>query len=252
MKRCLRLLFASATLSCILWGCATVQKTSFLKDLEAGTVYQATPAPELVLQEGDRIDIQVMSIQPELSAPFHIPSSDGRYAPEVYTIDRGGYIDFPVLGHLKVGGLTLKETEKMIGGLISEKGLIKQPTVRVNLDNFTVTVIGQSGNSVVPVQGSSINLLQALASTGGIKGNSDINNILVVRTVGGERTSYNVDLQSKSLFDSPAFYLQQNDIVYIKPRGTTLSPTGQTILGFTTAGLSLVSIISNFILWSSR
>ena len=247
MKHCVKLLIAAIVLS----GCATVKKTSYLLDMAYDTSYPAKPAPELVLQEGDRIDIQVMSLEPELSAPFHVPGADGKYQAEVYTVGRDGSIDFPVLGRLDVKGLTLKETERLIGGIISDKGLIRQPTVRVNMDNFVVTVIGQSGNSVVPVQGGSINILQAIASTGGIKGNSDIRNIMVVRTVGGERTAYSVDLQSKTLFDSPVFYLQQNDVVYIKPRGTSMSSTGQTILGITTAGLSLLTIISNFILWSS-
>ena len=244
------LLTLAATLL-LLAGCTTPKKASYLLDMAANTDYPAKAAPELILQKGDMINVQVLSENPELSAPFQIAVGENQ-TDNVYTIDANGGIDFPVLGTLYVGGRTIKQAERMIVDKIVEGGYIKYPTVRVTLDNFTITVIGQSGNAVVPVKGGIINLLEAIATTGGIRSNSNINTITVIRTEGGTRKSYEVDLQSKDLFDSPVYYLQQNDIIYIKPKGTTLSATGQSTLSIVTAGLTVINIISNFLLWSSR
>lgn len=252
MKTCCNRVLFLAAAALLLMSCATARKNSLLLDLAYNKANPATPVPELVLQRGDVLNIQVLSQPMELAAPFHIAPDEKNASADVYTIDRDGEIDFPVLGALHVGGLTLKQTERLIAGEISNRGFIRQPTVRVNLDNFTVTVIGQSGNSVLPVKGDNITLLQAIASTGGIKTNSNIREVTVIRTEDGQRQSYKVNLQSQDLFASPVYYLQQNDIVYVKPKGVSLTSGGQTALSFTGVILSLGSIISNIILWRSR
>lgn len=249
MKKGFLLALTAALL--LLAGCTTPKKASYLLDMAANTDYPANAAPELILQKGDMINVQILSENPELSAPFQIAVGENK-TDNVYTIDAKGDIDFPILGTLSVGGLTIKQVERLVAKKIVEGGYIKHPTVRVTLDNFTITVIGQSGNSVVPVKGSSINLLQALAQTGGIRPNSNIKKITVIRTADGTRKSYEVDLQSKDLFDSPVYYLQQNDIIYVKPKGITLSATGQSTLSIVTAGLTIINIITNYLLWSSR
>lgn len=246
-----KLYLALAAFIILLAGCTTVKSTSYLMDMAANQAYPADAAPELLLQAGDRLDIQVLSENPELSAPFQIVTGEKTVA-NVYTIDHNGEIDFPILGSLKVGGRTLKQVEHMMADKIISGGYIKHPTVKVDLDNFTVTVIGQSGNAVLPVKGNSINLLEAIAATGGIRGNSNIKEVTVIRTEDGTRTAYQVDLQSKDIFSSPAFFLHQNDIVYIKPKGSTLSSSGQMALSIASVLLTLGNIISNFILWSSR
>lgn len=252
MKTCFKSVLYLMAATVLLMGCSTPKKNTLLLDMAYNTAYPAPSAPELVLQTGDVLNIQVLSQPMELAAPFHITGEEKNPAADVYTIDREGEIDFPVLGVLHVEGLTLKQTERLIVGEISSRGFIRQPTVRVNLDNFAVTVISQSGNTVLPVKGNSINLLQAIASTGGIGANSNIQEVTVIRTQDGQRQSYKVNLQSQELFESPVYYLQQNDIVYVKPRGVSLSSGGQTALSFSGVILSLGSIISNIILWTSR
>lgn len=234
-------------------ACNSPRKLSYLRDLAYDTPYPAKPAPELLLQKGDRLDIRVFSSTPELTAPFQMRSSAAEAsAGDLYTVDRDGFIDFPALGLISVEGKTLKETERALAEQIRSKGFIKEPTVRVTLANFSVTVVGSAGNTVIPVEDSNINLLQVIARSGGTKENNNIREVTVIRTEEGVRTAYKVDLQSRELFDSPAFYLQQHDIVYIKPEGRRLSAGGQTAMTFVTAGLSLGTIISNFILWSRR
>lgn len=235
----------------LLASCTTAKRVSYLLDMENNVDYPAPPAPELVIQPNDCLGILVSSEDPVLSAPFNLYSSGGE--PIQFIVDKAGNIEFPVLGTMSVGGKTLSGIKDEIADAIRSRGYIKRPIVHVSLENFTVTLIGKAGgNKVIPVKGYSLNILQAIAMSGDLSNHADINDVMVVRTENGIRHSYSVDLQSKALFDSPVFYLKQNDIVYIKPKGTTLSASGQTVMSFVGAGLSLVTIITNFILWSSR
>lgn len=231
-------------------SCTTAKQMSYLVDMAYGTDYPAPPAPELVIQPDDCLGITVTSSTPELAAPFNL-FTEGSTALK-YVVDRKGNIEFPVLGTINVWGATLSQIRNGIADGIKANGYLNDPIVSVTLENFSITVIGSAGNAVVPVAGSSINLLQVLAATGSVTNHSDISDIMVIRTENGVRRSYSVDLKSKDLFDSPAFYLKQNDVVYVKPRGTTLSASGQTTMTMVTAGLSLVSIIVNTLLWTSR
>lgn len=231
-------------------SCTTAKQMSYLMDMAYDTDYPVPPAPELAIQPDDLLGITVTCSTPELAAPFNLFSEGGSGLK--YVVDRKGNIEFPVLGTINVWGATLSQIRNGIADGIRANGFISDPVVTVTLENFSITVIGSAGNAVVPVTGSSMNLLQALATTGNITNHSDIRDIMVIRTENGVRRSYSVDLQSKDLFDSPAFYLKQNDVVYVKPKGVRLSASGQTTMTFITAGLSLISIIVNTLLWTSR
>lgn len=238
-------------------SCATPRKMTFLLDMDYDRPYGAPPAPELKLREADRLDIQILSETPQLAAPFNAAlnlSETGATAERTvrYTIDNKGNIEFPVLGTLHLEGLTVAQTKELIAEKIRKKGYIKDPVVNVVLENFSVTVIGNIGNSVLVVDSPSINLLQVIARSGGVTNTSKIKDLMVIRTENGERVAYSVNLQSKDLFESPVFYLQQNDVVYMKPRGAGLSSEGQTVMTFVGTTLTLASIISNYLLWSNR
>ncbi|MBO7071543.1 MAG: polysaccharide biosynthesis/export family protein [Bacteroidales bacterium] len=229
-------------------SCTTARQMSYLMDMEYDTDYPAPPAPELVVQPGDCLGITVTSSTPELAAPFNLFSEGGLK----YVVDRKGSIEFPVLGTINVWGATLAQIRNGIADGIRANGFIKDPIVTVTLENFSITVIGNAGNAVIPVTGSSIDILQVLAASGNITNRCDIRDIMVIRTENGVRRSYSVDLQSKELFNSPVFYLKQNDVVYVKPKGTSLSASGQTVMTFVNTGLSLIAIIVNTLLWTSR
>lgn len=231
-------------------SCTTAKQMSYLMDMAYNTDYPVTPAPELVIQPDDCLGITVTSSNPELAAPFNL-FTDAK-TPLKYVVDRNGSIEFPVLGTINVWGATLTQIRNGIADGIRANGFIKDPIVNVTLENFSVTVIGSAGNAVVPVKGNSINILQVLAISGDIGNRSDIRDVMVIRTENGIRRSYSVDLQSKAIFDSPVFYLKQNDVVYVKPKGVRLSASGQTTMSFVTAGLSLISIIVNALIWSNR
>lgn len=234
----------------MLFSCSTAKDLTYLLDMQYNKEYAASPAPELIVQPDDVLSITVSCSTPELAAPFNL-FSEGTTGLK-YPVDREGNIEFPVLGTIKVWGATLSQIQNGIAAGIRENGFIKDPIVQVSLDNFAVTVIGSGGNKVIPVSDNSINLLQVIAMTGDVSRGSNIRDLMVIRTENGVRSAYSVDLQSQDLFYSPVFYLKQNDVVYVKPKGTSLSTSGQTVMTFVSTGLSLVSIIVNAILWTSR
>ena len=232
----------------LLASCSTPEKLGLLRDLEYNLPETAIPAPELKLKVDDRISIQVFSEQLELAAPFNsagiqVEGETASLLSATYGVDARGDIDFPVLGQIHVEGLTLKQVQQAIADQIIQKGYIKEPVVKADLINFKVTVLGELGQQEIEVEGNSITLLQVLSNLSNENENAKIPDVMVIRTENGERTAYTVNLQTKDLFNSPVFYLQQNDIVYIKPRGLRLSNGGDMFLKFFTPLMSTVSSI---------
>lgn len=238
------------TVGVLLAACSTPGKITYLRDLDYNVPEVARPAPELRLKVDDRISIQVFCEQTELAAPFNsagvqIESEGGSLLSTTYGVDARGNIDFPILGELHVEGKTLNEVQKDISTEITRRGYIKDPVVKAELENFTVTVIGQLGQKIIPVEGSSLNLIQLLAQLEGELLSAKIPDVMVIRTENGMRQAYQVNFQTKELYNSPVFYLQQNDVIYVKPRGVRLSNGGDLFLKYFSP---LVSAISSSIL----
>ena len=128
---------------------------------------------------------------------------------------------------------------------------MKDPIVSIEFLNFKYTVLGAVGrNGTFNVEGDRITLLEAIANAGDIAVNARIDRVAVIREVNGEREMFMHDLRSKEIFDSPAFYLQQNDIVYVEPkyRKADIEDRGWKI---TTFLLSVVSAISS-VMWAIK
>lgn len=241
----------------LLAACSTPGKISYLRDLEYNVPEVARPAPELRLKVEDRISIQVFSEQMELAAPFNaagvqIEGEASSLLSATYGVDARGNIDFPILGELHVEGKTLNEVQKEIAAEITRRGYIKEPVVKAELENFTVTVIGQMGQQILPVEGSSLNLIQLLAQLSGELETAKIPDVMVIRTENGMRQAYQVDFQTKELYNSPVYYLQQNDVIYVKPRGVQLSSGGDAFLQFFTPAISALSSILYIIALMNR
>ena len=233
-------------------ACVTPSQITYIKDMEYGKEYPAKPAPELRVQQMDRLSIRVYSSDPALATPFNvgalIQDGVGTTSEASYVVDAEGNIDFPVLGTIHVEGMTLKEVQTNISNRIINSGYIREPVVSVNLQNFTVTVVKYGNTDRVNVSGRSINLLQLVAPTQGEK----IKEVEVIRTENGVRKAYSVDFQTIEMFDSPVFYLQQNDIVYVEPnkvkaQNSTVGQTTTLWFSATSILISLTSLLYNIL-----
>lgn len=167
----------------------------------------------------DLVSIHVSSLNPEASAPFNLfrGAEEGGIQPQQvdYLVDQRGEIDFPVIGKLKIAGLSPDELRALLRDKLSE--YLKDPIINIRLRNFTVTVLGAVNRpGTYPVNGEQITILEALGLAGDmtIRGRRD--NVLVIRDFNGTKVYTRVDLTSKDMTKSPVYYLTQNDVVYIE------------------------------------
>lgn len=213
-------------------SCVSPKKFVYLQDMEPGQTYPVTIKHEAVIQRDDRLSITVSCKSPELAIPFNINSGNFRVSTDGtvsevpaasrekgYRVDVDGFIEFPILGRLYVEGLTVTEAIDMIKTRIEEGNYIKNPIVSIEFINFKYTVIGAvAGNGTYSIDGDRITLFEAIARAGGLTEKAKVDKIAVIRESGGDRQMYIADLRTKDVFNSPCYYLQQNDIVYVEPR----------------------------------
>ncbi len=165
-----------------------------------------------------------------------------------YLIDETGNIDFPVLGKLKLAGLTRIQVKEMIKEKL--KVYINDPIVSVRLKNFKITVLGEvvsPGSYTVPNE--RVTIIEALGMAGDMTIKGKRKNVMVIRENDGVNTYHRVDLTSKEIFESPVYYLAQNDVLYIEPNDSKVrtSKTNNNTLGIILSvfgvALSAVSLI---------
>lgn len=247
MKRTVELVLLAVVLS--VSACVSPSQITYIKDMQYGRDYPAKPAPELHVQKQDRLTIHVYSSDPALATPFNVGALTqdgvGGTREASYIVDADGNIDFPVLGTIPVEGMTLKEVQMNITNRIINSGYIREPVVGVDLQNFSVTLVKYGTTSRISVSDRSINLLQVVAPTQGEK----IKEVEVIRTENGVRRAYSVDFQTIEMFDSPVFYLQQNDVVYVKPARWQISQTGQALRTTVTMAMTFINVASNILIW---
>ena len=252
-------------LALIISSCGAYKRQGYLQDMIPGVTYDADVAPDARIAKGDKLNIFVTASEPVLAQPFNLVTGGSDYGTvsskeglstdtqtdRSYTVDRKGNINFPVLGRIYVEGMTLEDLTNTIEGQIINTGMIKEPIVLAEFGNFQITMLGEIGhvgNYTIP--DGSINVFEAIAMAGDVSDNGQKNEVWVIRTVGDARKVYSLNLKSKDVYSSPAFYLQQNDMVYVKPKNTKIDTSISNI--FTTSGTitSWASLIVNFILWS--
>jgi len=202
----------------------------------------------------DIVSIFVSTYDLEAAKPFNliVESGGGQQGGSVidYLIDIDGNIDFPVLGKIKLLGLTLEEAKELIKQKLSE-GYLKDPIVNMRILNFRISVLGEVGSpGTYTVSGERITIMEALGLAGDltIKGRRD--NVLIVRDFNGNKTYTRINLTNKEVFNSPVYYLTQNDVVYVEPNNSAISAsTGDTR---TTFFLSLVSLLISLAILTTR
>ena len=210
-------------------SCNTYRKINYLQDVVPDEAERIAINKGILIQPKDMISIVVSSRNPELALMFNLPvisyqagsesvSGQGSQRLLGYVVDNDGNIDFPVLGLIHAAGLTRWELANEIKSKIVGMNYIKDPVVTVEFMNFKISVMGEvTSPGTYNIEGDKITLLQALSLAKDLTIFGRRDNVSVIREQDGERIVYQVDLRSASLFDSPAYYLQQNDIVYVEP-----------------------------------
>ncbi|SIR10297.1 polysaccharide biosynthesis/export family protein [Pontibacter lucknowensis] len=210
----------------------------YLSDLEQqALITEPVEMKRLSIKPGDLLTIEVLTPNRETNMMFSRGLIDdegvggggnqmrqGGRGSE-YLVDTKGTIDFPVLGNLKVQGLTTEQIRDSV--LLQVQEYVQDPIVKVRLQNFRFTMLGEGGNRIIEVPGDNedVNLLEGFAMAGGISVYGKMEKVLIIREENGVRTMARVNLNKKETLYSPYFYLQQNDIVYVEPTNAKVSGT---------------------------
>ncbi len=207
---------------------------------------------QLRLRPEDKINIVVNSSNPMLEKQFTLTTTNSRYIlgssvqPQTnasgsnsnsqmvaYTVDEQGTIDFPILGKISVGGKTRKQVAQYIQDRLIARELVSDPIVTVEYVNMGVNVLGEvSKPGHIDINKDHFTIVDALSYAGDLTINGNRRNVLVTRNVDGENQVYHLDMTNmQSVLNSPAYYLQQNDLVYVSPnnkRKRESNATGNT------------------------
>ncbi|MCF8256969.1 MAG: polysaccharide biosynthesis/export family protein [Flavobacteriales bacterium] len=213
-------LLTSLMLSVVLFSpsCITRKDISYFQDIsDTLTVGKISQSYEAFIQPGDIISVHVSSLSQESNTFFNsIDEESGRLMANTYLVDASGAIDMPLIGSVKVSESTTQVAKFLIRNKL-DKYLV-EPTVRVRIKNFKVTVLGEvTTPGVYNIPDEKITLVEALGLAGDLTIFAQRNNVLLIREKDGNRQFVKVDLRSKEFFESEYYYLHSNDILYVEP-----------------------------------
>lgn len=172
-----------------------------------------------VIMPGDRLNINITATNKEAADAFNASQGGGTQGVQGYLVDSSGNILLLQLGELHVAGLTTAEVQQNLQTQLVN--YIKGPVVTVDIVNFKVNVMGEvTSPGVINVPDGKINILQAINQSGDLTVFSKRDNILVIRETNGKREFGRVNISSNTIFTSPYYNLQQNDVVYVEPDKT--------------------------------
>ena len=235
-------------------SCSAPKEVLYLQDIASIKEENIDKNYEVIIHKDDLLAILVNSKDPELALPFNMPVVTYQIGAQTtaqqrllgYLVDQNGDIDFPILGKIPVEGLTRMQVTELIKQKLMSEDLIKDPIVTVQFLNFKVSVMGEvTRPGTFDISGDRITLLEALSMAGDLTIYGRRDRVAVIREKDGKRRILYHDLRSSDIFQSPCYYLQQNDIVYVEPNK---AKTGQSRINSNNSvgvWLSAVSVLAS-------
>lgn len=249
-------LFILIILSLIIQSCANKRDILYYQDIVENSSSSVNYSSSLI-QVNDILYIKVSSLISEATEPFNIQTSTSvnanisLYKLQGYSVTADGNINFPVLGTIRVLGMSIVDLQDKIAKMLEEQGYLKKPAVNVRVINNKVTVLGE-----VNVPGTfnydeqALTLNQAIGLAGDLTMYGKRRDVLLIREVNGTRTFIKLDLTSSEWFNGPYYYVKQNDVIIVNPNGPRLLNSGYltsvgSVIGVISFGLSLFLLFKN-------
>ena len=215
----------------ILCSCTSVKNVTYFQDINEDNKFSSTLSEtKIKVQPNDKLTIIVSGKVPELANVFNVPlyttrignqnnSYTGSQQITKYTVNENGEIDFPSIGKINVNGMTRLQIADKIKSMLIEHDFMDNPIVSVEFENLTFSILGEVDKpGLYHITKDQLTLLDAISMAGDLKITGKRTDIVVLRKEGDKQLSYKVNLCSaKELYSSPAFYLKQNDVIYINP-----------------------------------
>lgn len=252
MDKCfkgIRLVLGPVVAALLVTGCSTPEKVGYLRDIDPNSSIVLQEARQLTLKPGDRLQIHVFSRDRELASLFNIFEEGNSGGSLPYTIDEEGNIEMPILGRIHVQGLTRLQLADQVKYKLLSAQLLNDPTVLVEYADMAFYVLGEVGRpGRIAIPKDKVTLLEGLSLAGDLTITGRRDNVLVMRSEKGVQNTYKVDLTDvRSVYSSPAFYLQQDDMIYVEPNIQKANQSDQNANLIRTPGFwfSTVSFISS-------
>ena len=250
-------LFGLVALALLVSSCASTKDIAYFQNKMVNQPEKIDKHAGIVIQPKDMLSIVVSSRNPELVAMFNLPVVSYQAGGEVslntaqqrlmgYVVDEEGFIDFPVLGKLNIVGKTRWEVAELVKNKLIQEGYLTDAVVTVEFLNFKISVLGEVASpGTFSIDGDKVTVLQAISLARDLTIFGRRDNVSVIREQDGKRTIYEINLTDVDLFKSPAYYLQQNDIVYVQPNDIKArqSTTDDKTLRIASIGLSSGSLL---------
>lgn len=211
-------------------GCVMTKQVAYFQNMDSVNLAGHKDMPQIRIKPNDELTILVSSLNPDAARPFNMSLSANSSAMTgnstasktmySYIVDKDGNINFPIIGSIKLEGMTRPEAESYIAQTIKPYfAADENPVVKVRYSSFKVTVIGEvTGSKVLNVENERLSIIEALAQCGDLSVYGKRPNILLVReSAEGEKTTARFNLNDANIFNSPYYYLQQNDVIYVEP-----------------------------------
>jgi polysaccharide biosynthesis/export protein len=220
-------------------SCRSYREIPYFQDVNRSGVTQEAinNYSPLIIQPNDILGINVSSLNADASAAFN---SNPENNPNTgYVVNQKGEIKLPMVGVVKVGGLTTDELRTQLQR--SMLTYLREPTVNVRILNFKISVLGDVArpNVYAVPPGERITIPEALSLAGDLN-ITGLREVLLIREINGRREFVPIDLKSKALFDSPYYYMKNNDMIYVDPHKTKLAIVENSKFSI---GLSVLSIL---------
>lgn len=206
-------------------SCKAPDKVLYFQDIGQSLGHDTVSLEEVKIQKDDLLQVNIFASNPAVAKPFNQIAQIAEMGINIsnldqtaYLVDTDGCIDLPILGKISVAGMTTLEIKRIIAHQLVKKKLIIDPVITVRILNFKVSVLGEVKNpGIIEVKGERLTVLEALSKAGDLTIQGRRDHVAVIREVDGKRTVNYLDLKSKDIFDSPYYYLKQNDVVYVEP-----------------------------------
>ena len=218
----------------LLFSCSTPTNIAYIQDVREGTVLTPPSASAIRLKPMDQISIIVSCRDPQVAAMFNLPTYTRRIGEQSnlsanlgsntngmsgYTVGSNGAIDFPIIGEVIIAGLTREQAADLIKERLVDSKQIKDPVVTVEFMNLGFSVLGEVVRpGRYAIDRDRFTVLDALSRAGDLTIDGQRENVTLLRSEGGRDQAYQINLlNAESLYASPAFYVQQGDIIYVTP-----------------------------------
>ena len=235
-------------------GCGSSKEVAYWQNIDSISLAASKGLFDAKIMPKDELTILVQTTDPLTSEPFNLRSTGQTSSKNQitgYLVDNDGMINFPIVGKIHVAGLTKTECEDLIKSKIQPYlARTENPLVSVRTSSYRITVIGEVNRpGVIPVATEKISLIEALAEAGDMTIYGKRDNVLLVREdKSGEKHKVRLNMNDANIINSPYYYLQQNDIVYVEPHKVKARNTffgSNTSIFYSVIGIttSLVSLL---------